>query len=697
MKTSFFTVKNVARARGLLLPACVAGVIAGLPLRAADPEVASPAASAGDGSLPTLFPSSDLKPLPDFASDVDTSTAAAPAPATPAEAPAASSPPAAPPPESAGATSASSENVTVNLIHLMVKRGLITKTDADKLIKQAENEALEAHEQAVIAQARASSPLPSPSGPASSETSPAQEAGSEPLPGGAPAAAVPADEEDTVRVTYVPDVVKQQLRSEIKQDVMEEAREENWGPSDALPDWVHRFHVTGDIRVREEYDVYPPGNADGLGDFVNFNAINTGSPFDFNTNTNPDFRQPAYNVNEDRERIRLRARIGAGVDLGNNFTAGIRIGTGQDNNPVTENQTIGLANNGQGGNFSKYAIWLDRAFISYDVWGEPDKDITFTVGRFDNPFFSTPLIWSNDIGFDGGVVKAKYEVTPGVTPFVTGGFFPVFNTDYNFSSTDAAKFSSEDKYLFAGQAGTTWKINQDFTFLGAVAIYDFENIEGKVSDPFIATSAADQGDTDDSRPSFAQNGNTYIALRNLEIPPGGSVATTPDYQYFGLATPFQELALTGQLDFSRFDPFHISLVGEVVKNLAFNTGDITNNGPPDVNQGPQNNLGSNGAFEGGDLGAYIGLVLGRVDLEKLGDWNVNLNYRYLESDAVVDAFTDSDFGADLTGTNLQGYTLEGNVALAQRVWLKLRFMSADAIAGPPYQNDLVQFDINAKF
>jgi hypothetical protein len=31
------------------------------------------------------------------------------------------------------------------------------------------------------------------------------------------------------------------------------------------------------------------------------------------------------------------------------------------------------------------------------------------------------------------------------------------------------------------------------------------------------------------------------------------------------------------------------------------------------------------------------------------------------------------------------------------VWLFLRWMSADAIAGPPYHNDILQFDINTKF
>jgi hypothetical protein len=140
------------------------------------------------------------------------------------------------------------------------------------------------------------------------------------------------------------------------------------------------------------------------------------------------------------------------------------------------------------------------------------------------------------------------------------------------------------------------------------------------------------------------------------------------------------------------------LLGEFVKNLAFDRTAIENNGPPQF-RGPVNNLsgGSSGTFDGGDSGYNIRLTAGAATLEKLWDWNVNLTYRYVESDAVVDGFTDSDFGGALTGTNLKGYIIGGNLALTSRVWTTLRWMSADAIAGPTYKSNLIQLDINAKF
>ena len=77
------------------------------------------------------------------------------------------------------------------------------------------------------------------------------------------------------------------------------------------------------LRLRYEGDFFPAGN-DDTGAFPNFNAINTGAPFDI---AGTAF-SPQYNVDQDRERFRLRARIGADVDLGQNFTAGIRLATG---------------------------------------------------------------------------------------------------------------------------------------------------------------------------------------------------------------------------------------------------------------------------------------------------------------------------------------------------------------------------------
>jgi len=585
--------------------------------------------------------------------------------------------------DASSATPPATENAMVNLVNLLVDQHVITATAGNKLIRQANDEAASVHQQILLARTQPTTVTTSSvsaDGGAASDSSSAVAGGSD----------------DEVQVHYVPDVVKNQIRDEVEVDLEKQAQEGKLQARDDVPDWVKRLHLTGDIRVRYEGDFYPSGNASGS-NFTSFNSINTGSPFNFGQN-NANY-PPSSNVNQDRERMRLRARLGMAYDLGQNFTAGMRIATGSDDSPVSENQTLGGANSAQGGDFGKYQLWLDRAYIRYDLGGDAGRDFSLTVGRFDNPFLHTSMIWSDDLAFDGAVAQGKYAVGDGFTPFLTAGAFPVFNTDLNFATNQPSKFQSEDKWLYAAQGGTNWKISKDVSLKAAAAYYFFDNIQGKVSDPFVPQSASDISDTDDSRPSFAQNGNTYIALRNITPDASNDDGLANQYQYFGLATPFHDFAFTTQLDYSGFDPFHLWLVGEFVKNLAFDRNAILDNGPPQA-RGPVNNLGNPtdpNSFVGGDTGWMLRLNAGKVALQSLWDWNVQLSYRYVESDATVDGFTDSDFGGSLAGTNLKGFVLGGNLALGPRVWLGLRYMSADSIAGPAYHSDLFQLDLNAKF
>ncbi|RYD81229.1 MAG: hypothetical protein EOP84_11315, partial [Verrucomicrobiaceae bacterium] len=319
---------------------------------------------------------------------------------------------------------------------------------------------------------------------------------------------------------------------------------------------------------------------------------------------------------------------------------------------------------------------------------------SLTVGRFDNPFFSSEITWDDDLGFDGATLQARYEVHPGVTPFLNLGAFVVFNTDYNFSSIQPAKFESDDKYLYAGQLGVNWKINKDWNLKLAAAYYHFDNIEGRLSDPYVPLTPQDAGNTDNTRPSFAQKGNTYRPLRNIIPNELNNFGTSLQYQYFGLATPFQELALTGKLDYNGWEPVQISLSGEFTKNLAFSGNDIDRVAVN--NRGPDDEVtGAIGGFDGGDTAWIVNVQVGHAALAKRWDWAVGANYRYVESDAVVDGFTDSDFGGG--GTNLKGFSLYGAVALGENVSLGLRWMSASEVSGPRYEQDIIQFDINGKF
>ena len=244
------------------------------------------------------------------------------------------------------------------------------------------------------------------------------------------------------------------------------------------------------------------------------------------------------------------------------------------------------------------------------------------------------------------------------------------------------------------QLGVNWKIRQDLNVKVALAYYDFKNIRGRLSDPFVPLTASDQGNTDDTRPAFAQKGNTYFPIARHCPGPGKQFrhdAAVPIFRS-RLALPRRCLS-PARVNWDHYDPFHVSLTGEWIRNTAFNWNSIDEIAVN--NRGPNLPGGEPGRFEGGDTAWLVNLKFGHAALEKRWDWNAGINYRYIESDAVVDGFNDSDFG--LGGTNLKGYEIYGNLALTPRIFIGLRWLSADEVSGPKYSSDIFQFDFNAKF
>jgi hypothetical protein len=539
-------------------------------------------------------------------------------------------------------------NATVNLISRLVQKGILTKEEAVELVQQANQDAAMVQEQVR-------------------------------------AAAPPPIDPDGQRVTYIPEVVRKEMRDEIRQELMATARSENWGDDDT-PEWTRRIRPFGDLRVRSENLFFDAAN-NTTGAFPNFNAINTGAPFD----TAGNVFSPQYNVDQDRHRARIRARAGAEILLGEGFNGGFRIATGESNSPTSTNQTLGS----NGGNFSKYSIWLDRAFLSHDSGPGDGQELLFLLGRFDNPFLSSEVQWDDDIGFDGAAVKARVRIRDDVHFFGAAGLFPVFNTSLNFASNQPEKFESDDKWLTGVQSGIEWKIDEDWSAKIGLAYYDFDNIEGRLSSPFVPLTSSDAGDTDSTRPAFAQRGNTYFPIRNIIPTPANNNGTINQFQYYGLATPFRNLTLTGKVDYDGWDTYRLSALAELTKNVAFDQDALDANAVNNRGADPDGAGPRSAPYDGGDMAWNIAFQFGKPAMEQWGDWMAGIGYRYVESDAIVDGFTDSDFGGG--GTNVQGFHIGGSFALSPHVRAGVRWMSSDEIAGPPLKSDTLQIDLNAKF
>lgn len=546
----------------------------------------------------------------------------------------------------AAAAPAPSENATINLIRLLVEQGVLKQDKADKLIAQAQSEADQARKAATAAPTAVAA-----SGPA----------------------AAPGD----VRVQYVPAAVRDQIRDQVKAEVMATAKQENWAQPNTFPDWVSRVSFDGDIRLRDESRYYSGTNSNEIVDFA---KLNNNGPYDVNPNSSTGL-PPLLNTREDRENmLRLRARLGMKALIAPDWTAGIRIGTGSDNSPVSTTQTLG-------GGFGKKDIWLDQGYLT---WKATDE-LTLTGGRFSNPFFSTDMLYSNELNFDGIAAMFDHKLNRDWGMFGTVGAFPIEYTNDTSSSNGFDKEESDNKWLFGAQIGANWAINASNRLKGALAYYRFDDIEGQRSSPCEPWAGAPGCDSDGSRSAFMQKGNTVFLLRDI-TPNPLNPATTPQPQYVGLASEFNLLDLNFVWDSDLPEDFKLRSQANYVHNLGYDEGEMRKRAAGQI----VNNIDSDGDIESGANAWMMQFTLGNaLDMRKQGDWNLFAGYKYIQPDALPDGFNDSSF--HLGGTNAKGYFLGGNYGLAKNVYATGRWLSSEAVYGAPFDIDVLQLEINTRF
>jgi hypothetical protein len=534
------------------------------------------------------------------------------------------------------------DGVTEHLIQILVKNGVLTQTQAKVLLEEAKREARGA---------RAPAPAAAATAPAAAE---------KPVPAG------------SVRVTYVPETVRRQIAAEVKQQVMQQAQDEGWAQPNVMPEWTQRIRVYGDVRVRGDWELFPGSNKGGV--FPDFRTINN-SPNGFDiAGTLPP---PVLNTTEDRFLPGLRVRLGVAAHLADWIDADVRLATGVGNNPVSPNQVLG-----QPGDFRGYAIWVDRA----DIAMRPMEHVTAQVGRMPNPFWTSDMMYDPDLNFDGVAVQASTGITDRLSGFLTLGGFPVFNTDFNLGSTNTIKTSSHDQYLLAAQGGLDWRVADDTAARVAAGYFAYVKTQGQLSQPCVNPTSFGSCSSDETRASFVQFGNTLFPIRNIDTL-GGTVTAQP--QYYGLAAHFNVLDLRGRVVYSRFLPVNLVPEIEFAQNLAFDRKQIGA-------RGPVNNLDTSGTrFTGGNSAYSARLLVGALEPAKAWEWNVTVGYKYLASDSVVDALTDSRF--HFGGTNAKGYFLIANLALAKNVWMTGRWYSTTVVSGPPYSEDSAFLELNALF
>ena len=555
-----------------------------------------------------------------------------------------------------------SENLTVNLMRLLVKQGVITQDAAAQLMAQAQRETAEARV-------------------AGAGDAPVEHR----LPPVAPG---------STRIPYVPEIVKNQIRDEVRREVIEQAKAENWAQPNALPEWVKHVQISGDVRVRDAFNLYSSGNQN---DLINYAAINANGPVDINPATNKT-GVPILNTTKDRDNLlEIRARLEVRADPSPWVTAAVRLASGQTNSPVSTSQLLG-------GGLSKKSIWLDRAYIDL----HPRPWIGATLGRMPNPFMSTDLVFDEDLNFDGVAARGAMDAPfmQGLRLSAVGGVFVTDYQDLNFPSTGANgadKANERTKWMVAIQGAADWRTDR-FDWKTSAALYQYQSSRGLLSSPCAVYAGVTQCSTDATRPAFMQKGNTLFLIRNIIPDPGLPIGAAAAPQFAGLLFDYNVLNLNTAFDLKVSDK-HLVLVGDYARNLAYKHSDscrfgsaglpVTNVIAPNLADTNICAPGTTSRFKSGPNAWMLKASYGDPDAYAFGRWNVTAGYKHIAPDSMPDAYNDSDF--HLGGTNAEGYFLTGTLGLMAGANLQARWFSANELFGPPLSIDVGQIELNVRF
>ena len=119
------------------------------------------------------------------------------------------------------------------ILQLLVAKGVISQADADGIVAQA-----------------AATPAPSQ-----------------------PAVVAGGVSGDTQTIPYIPQTVRDQIKTQVETEMAAKAENEGWAKPGEVAEWTKRIKLYGDIRVRGEGDFFDKNNDPSI---ANFNAINTG-------------------------------------------------------------------------------------------------------------------------------------------------------------------------------------------------------------------------------------------------------------------------------------------------------------------------------------------------------------------------------------------------------------------------------------
>jgi len=342
-----------------------------------------------------------------------------------------------------------------------------------------------------------------------------------------------------------------------------------------IPDWIIGYKLSGDFRGR----------------------------FDERTTPNP--------AQEDNARLRYRLRVGLLVNMKDNLQVGFRLGSGDVNSanglgggPLSNTPTLQ-------GNGTKKFLYIDEAYGKWTPINDDTWMVAGTIGKMDEPFQETPMVFDADYTPEGGALQATYQINDWNSLAVNGAGFVLA-----YSSSAAQNMS----FLYGAQAMWNAKWTGHISSSLGVAAYDIVNRD------LLTTANAGSGNKGNS---VNAAGDPIYSLNPIVA--DASVTYTLD------SFPLYKGA------------FPIKLTAAYLNNPG----------------APRSGGSVVGGAPSGNEGYYAGITFGRA--VKQGTWDIGYRYESLDANAWYAQIVNDDnqaYNAGFAGgTNVKGHLFTADYAL----------------------------------
>ncbi|MGC8728623.1 MAG: putative porin [Elusimicrobiales bacterium] len=283
-------------------------------------------------------------------------------------------------------------------------------------------------------------------------------------------------------------------------------------------------------------------------------------------------------------------------------------------------------------NFAKKNIYLDYSYMEWNL----NEILSITAGKIKTPFYSaSDMLWDTDINEEAGVIKMEYPVFTNSRFNSNAGMFMLKE---NSSSKDQTMFYASEVFTYRNDENT-------FNLKTAFSYYGFLNLKGN---PELT-----------DRPSTNHiKSNTVIGSKYL----------------YGYKTATMDLEISK--NFERPLSFYINEVRNITlfSTLAKNTA---------ISEDKRNKAW------------LFGIRVGHEKVSNTGEFNLSYSRRWLEDNAFLDTYPDSDFFGGSTG--VKGDELILCYGLGRDFNITFDYYNAKPIKNIKKGEELLQIDLNMKF